>query len=44
MVAADLARAQQGLGPTGFDWLVEIIAVHSEGGKQQQNGVELVLT
>jgi RNAse (barnase) inhibitor barstar len=44
MVAADLARAQQGVGPTVFDWLVAIIAVHGEGGEEQEDGVELVLT
>jgi hypothetical protein len=44
MVAAELARAQQGIGPTVFDWLVEIIADHGEGGTEKEDGVELVLT
>jgi hypothetical protein len=42
-VAADLERARQGVGPTVFDWLVEIIAVHGAGGAEQEDGVELVL-
>lgn len=42
-VAADLDRARQGVGPTVFDWLVEIIGVHVEGGAEQEDGVELVL-
>jgi RNAse (barnase) inhibitor barstar len=35
--SADLEHARKGVGPTVFDWLVEIIAVHSA------DGVELVL-
>jgi RNAse (barnase) inhibitor barstar len=42
-VAADLERARQGVGPTVFDWLVEIIADHCAGGEEQVDGVELVL-
>jgi RNAse (barnase) inhibitor barstar len=44
MVAAELAQAQQGSGLTVFDWLVEIIRIHGEGGEEQEDGVELVLT
>jgi RNAse (barnase) inhibitor barstar len=43
-VAADLARAQQGVGPTVFDRLVEIIRIHGEGGAEHEDGVELILT
>ena len=32
-----------GVGPTVFDWLVEIIRRHCPGGEEEQNGVELVL-
>jgi RNAse (barnase) inhibitor barstar len=42
-VSEDLERARQGLGPTVFDWLVEIIRVHCTGGREQEDGVELVL-
>jgi RNAse (barnase) inhibitor barstar len=43
MVAEDLERARQGVGPTVFDWLVEIIEVHGAGGDEQEDGVELIL-
>ena len=36
-VAADLGRAHAGVGPTVFDWLVDIIHAHAV------DGVELVL-
>jgi RNAse (barnase) inhibitor barstar len=42
-VGKDLERAQQGVGPTVFDWLVEIIEEHCVGGREQEDGVELVL-
>jgi len=42
-VGEDLERARQGLGPTVFDWLVEIIEVHGADGREQEDGVELVL-
>jgi RNAse (barnase) inhibitor barstar len=42
-VSADLERARQGVGPTVFDWLVEIIEDHCPGGAQQEDGVELIL-
>jgi RNAse (barnase) inhibitor barstar len=42
-VSADLERARQGVGPTVFDWLVEIIAKHGAGGAEQADGVDLVL-
>ena len=43
VVTAELQRARQGIGPTVFDWLVEIIEVHCAGGSEQENGVELIL-
>jgi RNAse (barnase) inhibitor barstar len=42
-VGEDLEQARQGVGPTVFDWLVEIIQVHGGGGQEQEDGVELVL-
>ena len=39
----DLERARRGVGPTVFDWLVEIITMHGSGGEEQEDGVELVL-
>ena len=42
-VGADLELARQGVGPTVFDWLVEIIEVHCPGGREQEDGVELFL-
>jgi RNAse (barnase) inhibitor barstar len=42
-VRDDLERAQRNEGPTVFDWLVEIIKVHCEGGPEEEDGVELVL-
>ncbi len=42
-VAAELKRARSGIGPTVFDWLVEIIQDHGEGG-QQKGHVLLLLS
>ncbi|HEY1686384.1 MAG TPA: barstar family protein [Tepidisphaeraceae bacterium] len=42
-VASDLEQAKRGEGATVFDWLVEIINVHTAGGREQKDGVELVL-
>jgi len=42
-VRNDRERARQGVGPTVFDWLVEIIRVHGSGGCEQADGVELHL-
>jgi len=42
-VDAQLAAARQGLGPTLFDLLVEIIREHCEGGSEAEDGIELVL-
>src|SRR6185369_17209859 len=38
-VAADLERARLGVGPTVFDWLVDIIGIHEAGGREQEDGV-----
>ena len=42
-VGRDLANAQQGRGPTVFDWLIEIIHDHGAGGSEEVDGVELKL-
>ena len=42
-VAAELEAARNGVGPTAFDWLVEIIRGHGEGGTQAGDGVALEL-
>ena len=43
MVADQLARARGGIGPTVFDWLVEIVRDHGPGGEQAVDGVLLSL-
>lgn len=43
LVAAELEQARRGVGTTVFDWLVEIIADHGEGGSQAEDGVALRL-
>lgn len=42
-VARELTEAEAGVGSTVFDWLVEIIQDHGDGGTQQEDGVLLVL-
>ncbi|WP_440224308.1 barstar family protein [Dokdonella sp. MW10] len=42
-ITRDLERAQARQGPTVFDWLVEIIEAHGQGGPDAEYGVELVL-
>ena len=42
-IARDLERARRNQGPTVFDWLLNIIAVHVAGGEEEEDGVELVL-
>ncbi len=42
-VGRKLAQAEAHLGQTAFDWLVEIIRIHSPGGAEQEDGVELEL-
>lgn len=41
--SAELDDARRGIGPTVFDWLVEIIRSHGPGGGESEDGVELVL-
>jgi hypothetical protein len=38
-----LVQARLAVGPTVFDWLVEIIEIHCVGGEEQEDGVELIL-
>jgi hypothetical protein len=40
---ARLEDAKRGVGPTVFDWLVEIIRDHGPGGTEEEDGVELFL-
>ena len=42
-VTADLERAKNEIGPTVFDWIVEIIQDHGAGGAESADGVELDL-
>jgi RNAse (barnase) inhibitor barstar len=42
-LSVDLERARKGVGPTVFDWLVEINLAHSRDGPGQNDGVELIL-
>jgi RNAse (barnase) inhibitor barstar len=42
-VQEQLASAQQHIGSTVFEWLLEIIAIHGSGGEEEEDGVELVL-
>jgi hypothetical protein len=39
----ELEQARAGVGPTVFDWLVEIIRCHGPGGEEASDAVELVL-
>jgi RNAse (barnase) inhibitor barstar len=42
-VARDLEQARRHEGSTVFDWLVEIFHVHTAGGREEEDGIELVL-
>lgn len=42
-VAADLDAARKHAGSTVFDWLIEIIKIHSIDGREAEDGVELIL-
>jgi RNAse (barnase) inhibitor barstar len=42
-VAQELAEAQANRGSTVFEWLVEIIRDHGPGGRQSEDGVDLIL-
>jgi hypothetical protein len=42
-VRMDLSNAENGVGPTVFDWLLEILAVHGPGGDEACDNVRLLL-
>jgi RNAse (barnase) inhibitor barstar len=42
-IAKQLEQARLGVGPTVFDWLVEIVRDHGTGGTQEQDHVALAL-
>jgi RNAse (barnase) inhibitor barstar len=42
-VSQQLREARAGIGPTVFDWLVEIIKVHGADGDEADDNVSLVL-
>ncbi len=42
-VSDDLEIAKTNRGPTVFDWLVEMFRSHGRGGKEEQDGVRLLL-
>lgn len=42
-VAQELTTAEAHRGKTVFDWLVDIICIHCDGGSEQGDGVELDL-
>jgi len=42
-VSRDLEQAQARRGPTVFDWLAEIIRIHGPGGREAEDGVQLLL-
>jgi len=42
-VAAILDAARRKIGPTVFDWLIEIIEVHSKGGPEEVDAIDLIL-
>ena len=42
-VRVELTNARARTGPTLFDWLVDIIRDHGEGGEQAEDNVRLVL-
>jgi len=42
-VGADLERAKKRQGQTVFDWLVEVIENHGEGGDEPEDLIELIL-
>lgn len=38
-----LSQARRGVGPTVFDWLIEIISAHGPGGDEAEDNVRLIL-
>ncbi|HNO80546.1 MAG TPA: barstar family protein [Phycisphaerae bacterium] len=43
LVRRELGQARIGVGQTVFDWLVEIIREHGDGGEEAADGVQLIL-
>ncbi|MGN6279276.1 MAG: barstar family protein [Sphingomonas sp.] len=43
LVRRDLSNARRGEGPTVFDWLLDIIAIHGPGGSESEDRINLVL-
>lgn len=43
LVARDLSAAQRRVGPTVFDWLIEIISEHGAGGAEAKSNIVLIL-
>ena len=43
LVERQLELARRGIGPTVFDWLVEMIRDHGAGGEQAEDNVDLIL-
>jgi RNAse (barnase) inhibitor barstar len=43
LIEHKLERAMRGEGPTVFDQLIEILLIHASGGREEEDGVELVL-
>jgi RNAse (barnase) inhibitor barstar len=42
-VSRELERARAHQGPTVFNWLIDIIGIHCRGGREEDDGVELLL-
>lgn len=42
-VRRNISDARRGVGPTVFDWLIDIISVHGPGGEEAEDNVHIVL-
>jgi RNAse (barnase) inhibitor barstar len=42
-IVGRIEAAKRGEGPTVFDWLIDIISNHTAGGREEEDGVELML-
>jgi RNAse (barnase) inhibitor barstar len=42
-VMRDLDQARRAEGPTVFDWLLDVVAMHAQGGREEEDGVEMIL-
>lgn len=42
-VRSELERAMGGVGPTVFDWLMQILAIHGPDGREAEDNVRVVL-